>query len=230
MSGRKSKKRLEMGEELWKERQKEKNRLKARKYLKNNPEEKKKKNRYATYWRIRKKRELIDYKGGECEKCGYSKDVLGAYDFHHIDPSKKKFGISKWNRLNIKDLIKEVDNCMLVCKNCHAEIHAEENEHIKKDAFETHEKWLNREPRLDVECLNCKKEFKQKHKLHKFCCSDCATKSFRRVERPTKDELEILINSMPMTKIGEKYGVSDNAIRKWAKLYKINYKKVNIGK
>jgi hypothetical protein len=46
--------------------------------------------------------------------------------------------------------------------------------------------------------------------------------------RPTKEELQTLIETTPYTKIGELYGVSDNAIRKWAKSYGIlknKYKK-----
>ena len=34
----------------------------------------------------------VEYKGGKCEKCGYNK-CIDALDFHHIDPSKKEFGI-----------------------------------------------------------------------------------------------------------------------------------------
>jgi transposase len=43
----------------------------------------------------------------------------------------------------------------------------------------------------------------------------------RKVTRPSIDELRILINEYPMTEIGKKYGVSDNAIRKWLKRYGI---------
>ena len=41
----------------------------------------------------------------------------------------------------------------------------------------------------------------------------------RKVERPTKDDLFNMINSMSYCAIGRKYGVSDNAVRKWAKSY-----------
>jgi Zn finger protein HypA/HybF involved in hydrogenase expression len=43
----------------------------------------------------------------------------------------------------------------------------------------------------------------------------------RKVERPSKQELEHLINSYPMTTIAQRYGVSDNSVRKWAKSYGI---------
>jgi transposase-like protein len=41
-------------------------------------------------------------------------------------------------------------------------------------------------------------------------------------ERPTKDELVVLINTMSMLAIGRKFGVSDNAVRKWCKYYEIS--------
>lgn len=68
----------------------------------------------------------VAYKGGKCQnpKCGYHRYV-GALDFHHIDPSKKDFGIShkgytrSWERVKA-----ELDKCVMVCANCHSEIHA----------------------------------------------------------------------------------------------------------
>jgi predicted HNH restriction endonuclease len=64
---------------------------------------------------------LIDYKGGECEICGYSK-CDSALQFHHKDPTEKDFTISG-KSLSFDRLKEEVDKCMLVCSNCHAEIH-----------------------------------------------------------------------------------------------------------
>ena len=48
---------------------------------------------------VQKRRELlkkmsVEYKGGKCEICGYNK-CYGALEFHHEDPSKKEFNISK---------------------------------------------------------------------------------------------------------------------------------------
>ncbi|AKM82365.1 TPA: HNH endonuclease [Candidatus Berkelbacteria bacterium] len=66
----------------------------------------------------------IEYKGGKCSICGYNK-YAGALDFHHIDESTKKFDLStkgltrSWERTKT-----EIDKCILVCANCHREIHA----------------------------------------------------------------------------------------------------------
>ncbi len=66
----------------------------------------------------------VQYKGGMCMICGYSRCVA-ALDFHHIDESKKKFGLGlsgltrSWDRVKV-----EADKCILICANCHREVHA----------------------------------------------------------------------------------------------------------
>ena len=60
--------------------------------------------------------------GGKCVRCGYNK-CLSALDFHHKDPTKKDFGISDDN-VKLKEAVKEVKKCILICSNCHREFHA----------------------------------------------------------------------------------------------------------
>lgn len=75
------------------------------------------------------KHRLVSYKGGKCEKCGYDK-CEGALQFHHINPNEKEFTIANINfgeQFNMDTLLAEVDKCMLLCANCHAEIHYKEN-------------------------------------------------------------------------------------------------------
>lgn len=67
---------------------------------------------------------LIAYKGGKCERCGYDKSSR-ALEFHHLNPSEKDFGISKVLTRSIQSLKEEADKCVLLCSNCHAEIHDE---------------------------------------------------------------------------------------------------------
>lgn len=59
-------------------------------------------------------------------------------------------------------------------------------------------------------------------------CMDCWHETTRKVERPTKDELEKMIYTMPFTTIAKKYDVTDNTIRKWCKSYELPYKKFEI--
>lgn len=66
--------------------------------------------------------DAIVYLGGICRHCGYD-DYESAFDIHHIDPTKKdnKFNQHRgwsWDRLK-----SELDNCILLCKNCHAAYH-----------------------------------------------------------------------------------------------------------
>lgn len=66
----------------------------------------------------------VEYKGGKCYICQYDK-YIGALDFHHLDPTKKDFSIGKLKNYSFSDKIKnELDKCILVCSNCHREIHA----------------------------------------------------------------------------------------------------------
>lgn len=55
----------------------------------------------------------------------------------------------------------------------------------------------------------------------RFCSNEHMALSYRKADRPTKEELEQLIALFTWTRIGKMYAVSDNAVRKWAKLYKI---------
>ena len=49
---------------------------------------------------------------------------------------------------------------------------------------------------------------------------ESAIKQRKVKNRPSLEELEKLMETLPMTKIGEMYGVSDSAIRKWLKQYR----------
>ncbi len=69
------------------------------------------------------KQMCIDYKGGKCIFCNYKK-YNGSLDFHHIDPKEKDFSISNLKLTTFNEKIKkELDKCILVCSNCHGEIH-----------------------------------------------------------------------------------------------------------
>lgn len=73
--------------------------------------------------RKRIKQKAVSYKGGKCSICGYSK-CIQALEFHHLDPNKKDFGVSsKWNSKSWEVIVAELDKCVLVCANCHRELH-----------------------------------------------------------------------------------------------------------
>ncbi len=59
-------------------------------------------------------------------------------------------------------------------------------------------------------------------------CINCWSILCQKAERPTKEELDELIHNYPFTKIGEMFGVSDNAIRKWCIKYDLPYKRKDL--
>ena len=71
-----------------------------------------------------RKLELIKLKGGRCRLCGYDRNY-SALEFHHTQPHDKGFSLDlralsnrKWEKVLI-----EVEKCILLCSNCHAELH-----------------------------------------------------------------------------------------------------------
>lgn len=68
------------------------------------------------------KQEIVDYKGGKCKYCEYSK-CLSALELHHTDPEQKSFGIAS-DRKRLSKIKNEVDKCELICANCHKEKHS----------------------------------------------------------------------------------------------------------
>lgn len=121
----------------------------------------------------------------ECEHCGYNKENQ-ALEFHHIDSNTKIFDISKmmqqskrrWKNSNEipKELLQEIDKCILVCSNCHMDIHFDkdrfklfENEILEKsNNIKEVQRKISREKVLElislgykqceiIEQLNCSK-------------------------------------------------------------------------
>lgn len=70
------------------------------------------------------------YLGNKCSKCNKQYDI---YDFHHINEKEKLFEINKGisRNLSFEKLKSELDKCILVCGNCHTEIHYDED--LKND-------------------------------------------------------------------------------------------------
>ena len=71
----------------------------------------------------RLKKQMVDYKGGSCMICGYKK-YMGALEFHHLNPKQKDFNLAHMKKYTFDEKVKnELDICVLVCSNCHREIH-----------------------------------------------------------------------------------------------------------
>lgn len=71
------------------------------------------------------KQKCVDYLGGKCKICNYSK-CKWALVFHHVDPKTKKFEIGNSHCRKWSDIEAELNKCILLCQNCHAELHFKE--------------------------------------------------------------------------------------------------------
>jgi len=75
--------------------------------------------------RRRVRQMAIDHLGGRCNRCGYDR-CIDALEFHHLDSSKKDFGISnRGYTRSWKKIREEIEKCELLCANCHREVHAQ---------------------------------------------------------------------------------------------------------
>ncbi len=181
---------------------------------------KQKENRYSSWckecvyklqkqrWLDRKKK-AVELMGGKCCKCGYNKNCA-ALDFHHLDPSEKSYD---WGTLRLRswaNILEELKKCVMLCKNCHAELHYPE---IPYNGEENNR--LNHTIHSTGECPICEGSVFGTT----YCSSNCAAVSKRKVQRPKISELKVLLEQKSYCAIARDYGVSDNAVRKWAKTY-----------
>lgn len=74
------------------------------------------------------KRAAVKRLGGKCMRCGYDK-CIAALSFHHTNPQEKEFGLAaNGNFHNWNEYWAEAQKCILLCANCHAEEHYDEEE------------------------------------------------------------------------------------------------------
>lgn len=73
-------------------------------------------------------------------------------------------------------------------------------------------------------CGCCGKTLQRRQSF--YCSLECKAEGRRIVERPSKKQLIKDLENLSILKISKKYGVSDNAIRKWCVSYEIDYKTV----
>ena len=167
-----------------------------------------------------------------CEICGREE----SNELHHIN------GNSTDNR---------IENLQILCPNCHSKTnnfkgknssigrrHKSPQELILSEKEVKEREQKRRESRRipiekqkrkllpDKICPICGKTFHPKSKTTKFCSVTCYDKERSKTRRPSYEELIIKLkeNKGNFTAIGRFYGVTDNAVRKWCRLYQISDK------
>lgn len=95
-----------------------------------------------------------------------------------------------------------LENLRWVCPNCDRQLNTFAGRNIVRESNKNY-------------CVDCGKEILQSSTRCPECSSRFNGLKARRVERPSREELKSLIRSKPFTQIGQMYGVTDNAIRKW---------------
>ena len=134
----------------------------------------------------------------KCEKCGNTiwNNQLIPLELHHKDG----------NHYN-----NELTNLIILCPNCHAQ---EENNCKPKTHKLKKQKPIKIRKKIGI-CPICGKSIKTKSKT----CEKCSHVVQRKIERPKYQELLNELKNSSFVAVGKKYGVSDNAIRKWIKFY-----------
>ena len=158
---------------------------------------------HSTFSRGHLKQRLYDegLKERRCEMCGLGEEWRGrrmALILDHVN------GVGDDNR---------IENLRIVCPNCAA-------------TLDTHCGRQNRRY-ADRSCLHCGESFRVRTPQQRFCSRRCNVNAHtpqralaqRRVERPPYEQLLAEVAAAGWSAIGRKYGVSDNAVRKWVRAY-----------
>lgn len=166
----------------------------------------------------RKKRAII-YKGGKCIFCGYNK-CDASLDFHHVDPKIKEMQFSASLRYSWETIKQELDKCVLVCKNCHGEIHwgifkiPEDIEKVNYNNKVENSSVAKRVKKL-VFCKICNNQITSYSKFQK--CTKCSAKSREKIEWPSLEVLKEKVKLNGYCATGRELGVSDNAVSRHIK-------------
>lgn len=197
----------------WSKGQKARSRLKAEEILVNRPDGDKRQSA------VRLRRSLLEIgREYKCAGCGNPGEWLGEPMVLQVD------------HINGDWLDDRAENLRFMCPNCHHQTSTFGSAKLKKDKSDTELKdkiervtkpRRKKEERFNI-CIGCGK--KCSHYAER--CKSCAVQHNHRFirRRPSQERLEQdLIEIGAMTRIGDKYGVSDNAVRKWLEFYNIKH-------
>ena len=159
-----------------------------------------------------RKLELIQMMGGKCSRCGYDKNVA-ALEFHHENPEDKEFQLDARHLSNttMDRILQEAKKCILVCSNCHKEIHypTQAKETLGRLDYSNNKSLLEKK-HLMTRCPVCGKEFRYV-KGKKYCSPECrnSIKGY-----PTPEEVAAKYNELKsQKKVAEYYGLTRKIIQ-----------------
>lgn len=171
--------------------------------------------------RRRTKAKAVEYKGGKCEVCGYSKSQA-AMDFHHVDPTQKDLAIGSGNPRQWEVIRVELDKCRLLCSNCHREEHDRlRQEHRTEQARAAREEVSERKDQEQRSCTRCGElvgvtpsRIMASLTGALYCGLACFRASRETTGWPGDDVLRGLVWQVPVQQIGRQLGVSASAVKK----------------
>lgn len=148
------------------------------------------------------KEKVFSHKCSLCENTQWQNLPI-PLELHHKDGNK--------NNNNL-------ENLCLLCSNCHS---LTDNFRGKKNK-KKNKKERKKKAKFYGICF-CGKPLKRRNK---FCSYKCSRFHTRKVPRPTREELLILLKQNSYCEVGRRFGVSDHAIRKWLKAFEIEQKEI----
>lgn len=127
---------------------------------------------------------------------------------------KKLLKTTTLNQTDISNLFNVSQNTISDINTGYCWIDEEEEYPIRKHKF------INNQPIKEYFCIDCGKPVSKGAKR----CFDCNAIFQQKVERPSRKKLKEEIRNNSFVKVGKKYEVTDNTIRKWCKKYNLPFK------
>lgn len=162
-------------------------------------------------WRTSTKQRMVEAFGGKCNCCGYN-ECNAALEFHHLNPQEKEFSFSAalaspkaWSTLVV-----ELRKCILLCSNCHREVHAGIKEIENKNYF--NEEYA--EYKIKVIMDKCPICSTLKPIKNKTCSLICAGKLRGKVNWEEIDLPKLLEIYENPEQVGKALNISGAAVRK----------------
>jgi Zn finger protein HypA/HybF involved in hydrogenase expression len=117
-----------------------------------------------------------------------------------------------------KNIGEHAKNHRAACYQRHRELKLASGQYAYKEQAKPSKKKQEKKKRLAkvASCIKCNAQIGGNTKTQ--MCANCYHESTRKVERPAVDMLIQEIQNSSFLSVGKKYGVSDNAIRKWLRM------------